>query len=101
MLLVLGMTYGLVDWLKTPSQMDTCLSRDGSLLEEFQSLEVSVPQIVSIGATAELAVMDTSEAIEVPPQPVQPIEERGDAMLFEMDALQGTPFDDAITRPFD
>lgn len=33
--------------------------------------------------------------------PVQPIEERGDAMLFEIEALQNTPFDQAITMPFD
>jgi hypothetical protein len=33
--------------------------------------------------------------------PVQPIEERGDALLFEADALQGTPFDQSITMPFD
>ena len=33
--------------------------------------------------------------------PVQPLEERGDAMLFEIGALTGTPFDQAITTPFD
>ena len=32
---------------------------------------------------------------------VQPLEERGDAMLFEIEALQNTPFDEAITMPFD
>ncbi|MEN7972387.1 MAG: hypothetical protein ABFR47_00985 [Verrucomicrobiota bacterium] len=37
----------------------------------------------------------------VPKQPVQPIEERGDAMLFECEALVGTPFDQEITMPFD
>jgi hypothetical protein len=36
-----------------------------------------------------------------PAQPVQSIDERGDAMLFEIDALGTMPFDDAITRPFD
>ena len=35
------------------------------------------------------------------PVPVQPLEERGDAMLFEVEALQNTPFDDAIVKPFD
>lgn len=34
-------------------------------------------------------------------EPVQPLEERGDAMLFEIDALQNTPFDEAIVQPFD
>lgn len=33
--------------------------------------------------------------------PVQSLEERGDAMLFEIDALGGTPFDRAVTMPFD
>ena len=33
--------------------------------------------------------------------PVQPLEERGDAMLFEIEALQNTPFDEAIVTPFD
>ena len=45
---------------------------------------------------ADRAVVPLSES-----EPVQPIEERGDAMLFEIDALQNTPFTDAITRPFD
>lgn len=33
--------------------------------------------------------------------PVEPVEGRGDAMLFEIDALQGTPFDQEIISPFD
>lgn len=33
--------------------------------------------------------------------PVQPVEERGDALLFESEALFGTPFDQAIVMPFD
>lgn len=33
--------------------------------------------------------------------PVQSLEERGDAMLFESEALLGTPFDQAVVRPFD
>jgi len=34
-------------------------------------------------------------------KPVQPLEERGDAMLFEIEALQNTPFDEAIVKPYD
>lgn len=34
-------------------------------------------------------------------EPVQPLEERGDAILFEIEALQNTPFDEAIVVPFD
>ncbi len=40
-------------------------------------------------------------AVAVEKPPVQPLEERGDAMLFEIDTLQNSPFDDAVTRPFD
>ncbi len=39
---------------------------------------------------------------EIKPQsPVQPVEERGDAMLFEISALEGMPFDQAIVMPFE
>jgi hypothetical protein len=43
------------------------------------------------------AVSVTNEA----PVPVDPLEERGDAMLFEAEALGNTPFDEAIVKPFD
>ena len=46
------------------------------------------------------AVVEPIEAVEKPIQPVQTLEERGDAMLFEIDALQGMPFDEAIITPF-
>ncbi len=34
-------------------------------------------------------------------EPGLPLEERGDALLFEIDALQGTPFDPLCISPFD
>jgi len=40
-------------------------------------------------------------ATEEPKRPVQSLEERGDAMLFEGAALQGTPFDEAVVMPFE
>lgn len=44
-------------------------------------------------------------ATNTPPEeglaPVQPLEERGDAMLFEIEALQNTPFDEAVVKPYD
>ncbi len=46
----------------------------------------------------------TTEIAEEPVmiiEPVQILEERGDAMLSEIDMLGGTPFDQAITMPFD
>ncbi|MEE9367929.1 MAG: hypothetical protein V3V05_03590 [Pontiella sp.] len=49
------------------------------------------PVILPVAAAESVAVI----------APVQPLEERGDAMLFEIDALQGMPFDQAITMPFD
>ena len=48
-----------------------------------------------------LAVTATNEAPKETNVPVQPLEERGDAMLFEIDALQNTPFDEAIVKPFE
>ncbi len=42
-----------------------------------------------------------AEPAELPQRPVQTIEERGDAMLFEADALSTMPFDQEITMPFD
>jgi hypothetical protein len=38
---------------------------------------------------------------EVMKEPVQPIEERNDAMLFEIEALGAMPFDESIVFPFD
>ena len=45
--------------------------------------------------------VDAPVVVAIPKHPVEPVEERGDAMLFEIDALHGTPFDDAVVRPFD
>ncbi len=40
-------------------------------------------------------------AAEPEREEAQTLEERGDAMLFEIDALQNMPFDQSITMPFD
>jgi len=48
-----------------------------------------------------MVVSATNEAPVEAQVPVQPLEERGDAMLFEIDALQNTPFDEEIVKPFD
>lgn len=45
--------------------------------------------------------MDAVEAVEEPLRPAQPLEDRGDAMLFEIDALGGMPFDQTIVMPFE
>jgi len=46
-------------------------------------------------------IIEAPVAIEEPKQPGQSLAERGDAMLFESEALHGTPFDQAIVMPFD
>ena len=68
-----------------------------------ESNAVNEPVAMPAGPEREVRMMDaaTSEAPAAEPEPVQPLEERGDAMLFEIDALQNTPFDEAITMPFD
>lgn len=48
-----------------------------------------------------IVTTNTRSVKEEAKEPVQPLEERGDAMLFEIDALQDTPFDQGVTRPFD
>lgn len=58
-----------------------------------EPIEAAAPPALPLAA-ATAQVVDHRE-------PVQPLEERGDAMLFEMDALQNMPFDQSITMPFD
>lgn len=62
---------------------------------QFQTLEVSEP-----GVAPMVQVKAVSE-VEAVQEPVQSIDERGDAMLFEAEALVGTPFDQAIVMPFE
>ena len=47
------------------------------------------------------AEIDSVEVVEESLSPVQTLEERGDALLFEIDALQAMPFDQAIVSPFE
>lgn len=66
----------------------------------LQSLEDPVLSAKPIPPSDTPAMVEAPVAAEDPRQPVQPIEERGDAMLFEIDALHGTPFDEAVVMPF-
>ncbi len=60
----------------------------------------SVPEPVAM--PGEQQVVPVTNQVPVDAHvPVQPLEERGDAMLFEIDALQNTPFDEAIVMPFE
>ena len=61
----------------------------------------SVPEPVAMPDGQQTFAPVTNEAPVEAPVPVHPLEERGDAMLFEIDALQNTPFDEAIVTPFD
>ena len=67
----------------------------------FQALEETVLQAEPSPLPEAHRLSDAPVAVEEPKQPVQSLEERGDAMLFEMDALQGTPFDQAVVMPFE
>lgn len=79
----------------------------GYRTEETSSLEVSEPVASPLETTAppvealRPAEGGTSEEQEAIQEPVQSLEERGDALLFESDALQGTPFDQAVVMPFE
>jgi hypothetical protein len=65
----------------------------------------SVPKPVAIAGEQQAVVSQAGPATNDVPMdvkaPVQTLEERGDAMLFEIEALQNTPFDEAIVTPFD
>ncbi|WP_372797176.1 hypothetical protein [Pontiella sp.] len=70
-------------------------------MEGFLSLQEPVIEKKQLAAPAQPAVAPEAESAALPVEPVQPIEDRGDAMLFEAEALNGTPFDQSITMPFD
>ncbi len=74
---------------------------DVVVVEEFQPLEEPVLAAKPILQEEVPRLVKLPVAIEEPKQPVQSLEERGDAMLFESDALFGTPFDQATMMPFD
>ena len=72
---------------------------DKTPIPVFQALEEPATTAEPI-AVQVLELRPSPKPVEVK-EPVQPLEERGDAMLFEIDALGGTPFDHAATMPFD
>ena len=82
-------------WLSTRS--DPAVAEPGVL----QPLEETILQAEPSPSPEASRLIDTPVAAEEPKRPVQPLEERGDAMLFEVDALQGTPFGQAVVMPFE
>lgn len=57
------------------------------------------PEATSV--TSYVALPETNRCDASAKEPVQSLEERGDAMLFEIEALKNTPFDEAVTHPHD
>ena len=86
-------------WASVPLSSRT--EPDVVVVEEIQPLEEPVLPAKPILQEEVPLVIEAPVAIEEPKQPVQSLEERGDAMLFESDALFGTPFDQSAMMPFD
>ena len=96
-LLAVGVAYVLVDRLQplpeTPVEAEVAV---------LQPVEISTPVFESSTVTGSPVVLEAPATVEEPTQPVQSLEERGgDALLFEIDALQGMPFDQAVVMPFE
>lgn len=66
-----------------------------------QALEGSAMSAESLPPGEMPRLVEAPVAAESPREPVQSLEERGDAMLFEGEALVGTPFDQPVVMPFD
>ncbi len=66
-----------------------------------QALEESALSAEPIPPEEMPRLIEAPVAIEEPKIPIQSLEERGDALLFESEALFGTPFDQAVVMPFD
>ena len=94
-LCAVGLAYVLADRL--PPSREAPVE---NTVEVFQPMEVSPPVPEPFVVVEAPCVVEVPETIEEPKTPVQPIEERGDAMLFESEALFGTPFDRAVVIPF-
>jgi hypothetical protein len=92
-LLGLLITTAIMAWVMTRS--------DSEPKTESRQLLTKVPVIPAPLIWGTPAPADRVEVVEEPLQPVQTLEERSDAMLFEIDALQGMPFDQAIVDPFE
>lgn len=96
--LAVGVAYVLVDRLNPSAEAP--VEWVVVEVEIFQPMEVAPPVLEPLVEIEAPCVVEVPETIEEPKTPVQPIEERGDAMLFESEALFGTPFDRAVVIPF-
>ena len=66
------------------------------ILQPLEEIVLSAKPLVQ-----PLEIVQESEEPVAVKTPVQPLEERGDMMLFEIEALAGMPFGQAILMPFD
>ncbi len=85
-------------------QQPTVVERER--VQPLQHVPVVQAPVVQIPVSHEPAIQPTQtpEIVDEPNRtktPVLPVEDRGDAMLSEIDMLGGTPFDQSITMPFD
>ena len=93
--IVVMIAFGTVMYIGSQSPetaLLTCAaSRPMSAVQCDPKPEISFPEIRKTNALASVEQQ----------QPVQPVEERGDAMLFEIEALHHMPFDQEVIVPFD
>lgn len=66
-----------------------------------QPLAPSAPTVEPLPELRQAAAVAVPRAEPEPERPVQSVEERGDAMLFEVGALSGMPFDQPVVMPFE
>lgn len=69
--------------------------------EVLQPVQETACSAEPVAEEVSLILVEPVAVAKEPKQPVQSVEERGDAMLFEIDALQAMPFDQAVVMPFD
>ncbi len=93
-LLVLNQSHG-----KAPAEPGIVISEQP--MDGFLSMQEPVTEKKQLAKPINISNTPDAVVEEKPIEPVQTVEERDDAMLFEAEALHGTPFDQAITMPFD
>ena len=71
------------------------------LMDGFLSMQEPVTEKKPIAKPVIISNPPEAVVENKPAEPVQTVEKRGDAMLFEAEALHGTPFDQSVTMPFD
>jgi hypothetical protein len=73
----------------------------GVAVNTSRALQNSSPGMQPVSPIPDSERVTAPEAAVEVSAPVQSVGERADAMLFESEALLGTPFDHAVVAPFD